>query len=178
MGISLAIRCRGRPFSRPPEELVSAADESIEAGRISGERQCRRARPRRYRGNVVTLDDVARMAAELPEVTEGERHGNRTWFVAGKAFAWDRPFSKADIRRFGDQAPPDGPILAVRVGDLGEKEAVLAANPDAFFTIPHFDGYSAVLIQLPKVSARALRDAITDGWLACAPPALVRRFER
>jgi hypothetical protein len=64
------------------------------------------------------------------------------------------------------------------VEDLGEKEAVLAANPDAFFTIPHFDGYSAVLIQLPKVSARALRDAITDGWLACAPPALARRLER
>lgn len=53
--------------------------------------------------------------------------------------------------------------------DLGEKEAVLAANADAFFTIPHFDGYSAVLIQLRKVSAKALRDAITDGWLACAP---------
>jgi len=127
---------------------------------------------------MATLDDVARMAAGLPEVTEGERYGNRTWLVDGKAFAWDRPFSKADIRRFGDQVPPDGPILAVRVGDLAEKEAVLAANPDAFFTIPHFDGYSAVLIQLPKVSARALRDAITDAWLACAPPALSRRFER
>jgi hypothetical protein len=121
---------------------------------------------------VATIDDVARMAAELPEVTEGERHGNRTWYVGGKAFAWDRPFSKADIRRFGEQAPPDGPILAVRVEDLSEKEAVLAANPDAFFTIPHFDGYPAVLIQLPEVSARALRDALTDGWLACAPPAL------
>ena len=127
---------------------------------------------------MATLDDVARMAASLPEVTEGERYGNRTWLVGGKAFAWDRPFSKADIRRFGDQVPPDGPILAVRVGDLGEKEAVLAANPDAFFSIPHFDGYFAILIQLPKVSAPALRDAITDGWLACAPPALARRFER
>ena len=121
---------------------------------------------------MATLDDVARMALELPEVTEGERYGNRTWYVSGRAFAWDRPFSKADIRRFGGQAPPDGPILAVRVEDLGEKEAVLAAHPDAFFTIPHFDGYSAVLIQLPEVSARALRDALTDGWLACAPPAL------
>jgi hypothetical protein len=128
---------------------------------------------------VATIDDVALMAMELPEVTEGERHGHRTWFVAGKAFAWERPFSKADIKRFGDQSPPGGPILAVRVEDLGEKEAVLAANPGAFFTIPHFDGYSAVLIRLPRVSAQALRDAVSDGWLACAPPRLAKQhFER
>ncbi|HEY1673889.1 MAG TPA: MmcQ/YjbR family DNA-binding protein [Streptosporangiaceae bacterium] len=122
------------------------------------------------------LDDVTRLAAGLPEVSEGERHGNRTWFVAGKAFAWDRPFSKADIRRFGDETPPEGPILAVRVEDLGEKEAVLAAHPEAFFTIPHFDGYSAVLVQLRLVSEQALREAITDGWLACAPPKLAQQY--
>jgi hypothetical protein len=125
---------------------------------------------------VVDLDEVARLALELPEVTQGERHGNRTWSVAGKAFAWERPFSKADIRRFGDARPPDGPILAVRVEDLSEKEAVLAANGEAFFTIPHFDGYSAVLIQLKSVTKRALREAIVDGWLACAPPDLANAY--
>ena len=132
----------------------------------------------RYGTRVATLDDVTRLASGLPEVSEGERHGNRTWFVAGKAFAWDRPFSKADIRRYGDETPPEGPILAVRVEDLGEKEAVLAAHPEAFFTIPHFDGYSAVLIQLRLVGDQALREAITDGWLACAPPKLAQQYLR
>jgi hypothetical protein len=125
---------------------------------------------------MATIDDAGRMALKLPEATEGERRGDRTWYVAGKGFAWERPFSKADIKRFGDATPPAGPILAVRVADLTEKEAMLASNPKAFLTIPHFDGYAAILIQLKKVTNKALNEAIIDGWLACAPSPLARRY--
>ncbi|HVX20484.1 MAG TPA: hypothetical protein VHB02_03985 [Acidimicrobiales bacterium] len=123
-----------------------------------------------------TFDDVARLALALPAATEGDRRGQRTWFVAGKGFAWERPFTKADLRRFGDATPPAGPILAVRTADLADKEAVLAANPRTFFTIAHFDGFAAVLVRLRLVGRRALGEALVDGWLACAPPTLARQY--
>jgi hypothetical protein len=128
---------------------------------------------------MVTLERVAELALALPEVTEGERHGKRSWDVAGKGFAWERPFSKADIRRFGDETPPPPlPILAVRTADLAEKEALLAANPQALFTIPHFNGYAAVLIELRKATVRTVRETLLDGWLACAPAPLAEAYLR
>jgi hypothetical protein len=122
---------------------------------------------------MATLRDVERIIAGLPEVLEGERFGHRTWSVGGqkkpKAFAWERPYSKADLKRFGDETPPDGDILAVTTADLGEKEALLAAHPGMLFTIEHFNGFAAVLVHLKKTTVKALREVIEDGWLACAP---------
>jgi len=118
---------------------------------------------------MATLDDVASLATALPEVVEGERHDARAWSVNGKTFSWERGFSKADLKRYGDQGPPAGPILALSVADLSEKEAVLAAGKPGFFTIPHFNGYSAVLVQLTQVRTDALREAVVDAWLVFAP---------
>jgi hypothetical protein len=126
---------------------------------------------------MATIDDVARLAALLPEVTDGEdKWGHRAWSVAGNGFAWERPFSKADIKRYGSDTPPGGPILALRVADLAEKEAILATGTPGFFTIPHFNGYKAYLVQLNAVAEAALREAIEDAWLSQASPALADQY--
>ena len=128
---------------------------------------------------MATLEEAAALAAALPEVVEGEDkhgHGHRTWAVDGAVFAWERPFSKADIKRYGSETPPAGPILAVRVADLAEKEAILAAGTPGFFTIQHFNGFKAYLIQLDVVSGADLAEAIRDAWLSQAPPPLVAAY--
>jgi hypothetical protein len=53
---------------------------------------------------------------------------------------------------------------------------VLAAQRQAFFTIPHFDGYAALLIQLNVLTKRPVREALVDGWLACAPRNLTDQY--
>ena len=125
---------------------------------------------------MASIEDASQIASELPGVTTGTSYGNHAWFVGKKVFAWLRPFSKADLRRFGDAPVPAGPIFAVRVGGLSEKDALLAKRTRGVFTIPHFDGYVAVLIQLEVVAARVLRRLITDAWLACADPTTVAGF--
>jgi len=128
---------------------------------------------------MATLEDAALLIARLPEVVEGEDkhgHGHRTWAVGGKVFAWERPFSKADIKRYGDEVPPEGPILALTVPDLAEKEAILATGSPGFFTIAHFNGYKAYLIQLQVADPADLEEAITDAWLSQAPPALAAEY--
>jgi hypothetical protein len=127
----------------------------------------------------ITFEAAAGLAARLPEVTEDEDkhgHGHRTWAVDGKMFAWERPFSKADIKRYGTQLPPEGPILALRVADLAEKEAILAAGTPGFFTIPHFNGFKAYLIQLQAAEFADVAEAVIDAWLSQAPPSLAAAY--
>nr|WP_246349201.1 hypothetical protein [Nesterenkonia xinjiangensis] len=124
-----------------------------------------------------TVDDVRSLASTLPDVVEGTYRGHPKWSVLNAAFAWERPFTQADIRRFGDETPPSGPILAVRVEDLDEKDAVLASGVPGLFSTPHFDGHPSVLIQLETIDPDDLRVALEDAWFACAPADLAEEFQ-
>jgi hypothetical protein len=108
------------------------------------------------------FEDVEAIVAKLPDVELGTSWGNRTYAVGKKAFAWRRPFSKADLKRFGDETPPQGDILGVKVENLDEKDALLSMDLPGFFTIEHFNGYPAVLIELRKARAKDVRTALTE----------------
>jgi hypothetical protein len=120
----------------------------------------------------MTLDAVDALATGLPGVSVSAKYGHRTWMVGDKVFAWQRPFSKADLKRFGDDTPPAGEILAVRVESLDAKDVLLAMGLPGFFTIPHFNGYAAILIALQRARAKDVRAAVMDAFasVAATPP--------
>jgi hypothetical protein len=110
----------------------------------------------------MTFAEVAAYLKPMAGVTVGAKWGNKTWMVGDTGFAWERPLSKADLKRYGDQTPPTGEILAVRVANLDAKDALLAIAPPGFFTIPHFNGYAAVLIVLKEARAKDVRAVLLD----------------
>lgn len=117
-------------------------------------------------------EDVARVAAALPETSQTSP---RTWRVRKKLVAWERPLRKADLEALGDDAP-DGEILGARVADEGVKWALIADNPDVYFTTPHFDGYPAILVRLAAIGVPELTELITESWLTQAPKTMANEF--
>jgi hypothetical protein len=120
-------------------------------------------------------DDVQRFALALPETSERVSRGTRQWLVKDKLVVWERPLRRADFEALGDSAP-DGPILGARVEHLVAKEALLADDPDVYFTTPHFDGYPAVLVRLDRIAAEDLEELIVEAWLARAPKRLAKAY--
>src|SRR5262245_47702403 len=116
---------------------------------------------------MATQADVRRIALKLPGVCEA---GDRFAFSVEnrgkqKGFAW------VWLERTAPKSPrvPRPDVLAVRVKDQAEKAALLAGDPDVFFTEPHYNGFPAVLVRLPKVSRAQLRGLLERAWRCQAP---------
>ena len=104
---------------------------------------------------MATEDDVRRIALSLPETTEKPWFGSPGYRVKDKGFLRIRSEAEGG--------------LVVFVGDLAEKEALLASDEAKFFTTPHYDGYPTVLVHLGAVDVDELRELITDSWIVKAP---------
>jgi hypothetical protein len=127
-----------------------------------------------------TIDDVRSLALALPgarESVDGHR-GGATWRTDAGVFVWERGPTKADLGKLAELGRewPGGPVVAVRTEGLDGKEALLGSFPGIFFTIPHFDGYPAVLVRLDRIDVGQLREVITDAWLLKVPKRAAREW--
>lgn len=123
-----------------------------------------------------SVEDVHEIARSLPEVTYGT--------------SWNRPAYKVRDTWFVIFRGPRKDAVDPETGELledvlvfvtpGREETESLVQSDLpFFTTPHFDGYSAVLVRiahLPRVSRGLLAEVITDAWLARAPKRLARAW--
>jgi hypothetical protein len=120
-------------------------------------------------------DDVRHVALSLPEVTEAEDRFAFSVPNRGKqnAFVWvwmERVHPKK-------ARVPNAEVIAVRVADRAEKEALLASDGDVYFTEPHYNGFPAVLVRLASIPRDQLTELITDAWRCRAPKELVATFD-
>jgi hypothetical protein len=112
---------------------------------------------------MATLEDAHRIASALAEATSDA--GGFAYRVDGKLFTW------IWMERVQPKRPrvPNPAVIAIRVADETEKQAMLALDPEVFFTEPHYDGYPAVLIRLPAIDEVLLEKVIGDAWRLRAP---------
>jgi len=125
---------------------------------------------------MATWEDVQRIAEALPETDEKPgREGLRQWRVRAKSFVWERPLRRSDLAALG-AAAPDGPVLCAYVPDVGAKEALVADDPDVYFTTPHFNGFPAVLVRLDDIELPDLTELLVEAWLLRAPKRLAADY--
>jgi hypothetical protein len=124
---------------------------------------------------MATQEDVRRIALSLPEAFQEDEgfafavlnKGNK------KGFAW------VWMERVVEKKPrvPNPKVIAIRVGGESEKQILLAADGEKFFTESHYNGFPAILVRLPAIEPDELAELLTDGWRCQAPAALVQQFD-
>lgn len=129
---------------------------------------------------MATVDDVREIALALPGVQEvvNGHTGEAAWRLKSGQVAWLRGPRATDLRQFDElgRSWPDGVVIGVRTAGLEEKEALLAAERDVLFTIPHFDGYPAVLVRLDAIDRERLAELLTDAWLSRVPARAAKQW--
>lgn len=124
---------------------------------------------------MVDWSDVRRVALSLPET--GDERGGLSFFV--RAGAKEKRFAWVWLERLEPKKArvPNPDVLAVRVASDDDKKAMIAVEPEKFFTEPHYNGYPAVLVRLDRVDEDELEALLREAWRCQAPKALLKRLE-
>jgi hypothetical protein len=119
--------------------------------------------------------ELEAFALTLPETTTGPSYGGAPALrVNKKMFARLRGEMADHVDDLTGE--PYGDVLMVGVEDLGEKEALLAADPRAYFTIAHYDGYPAVLVRLAFANLDELQELLVQAWVRAAPKRALKAY--
>lgn len=133
-------------------------------------------RPRR-----ATLADLHALCLSLPEVEQGTSWGDRPTYLVRqrpkpRGFVLERePRHDAIDPATGEEYQD---LLVIRTANAEDK-AALVESDGPFFTIDHFRGYNAVLLQQSRVGeldVDELREVLTEAWVAVAPKSLAKKF--
>jgi hypothetical protein len=111
---------------------------------------------------MATESDVREIALSLPATEERPSYGTPGFRVRDRLFA-----------RLRDE----NEVLVVWCADEGEKELLIGAEPEKFFTTPHYDGHASVLVRLSAVDRDELAELLTDAWRVRAPQRLVAALD-
>ena len=136
----------------------------------------RTARSRTARSRQARPSDIGELALALPETAEAIVWGDRPAYqVRGKSFVIYRDARPDALDTDGERLPD---VVVFSCSSAEEKEGLLASGPP-WFTTPHFDGYSSILVRLSelgKVTLDELAEVVEDAWLARAPKRLAKEW--
>jgi hypothetical protein len=113
---------------------------------------------------MVTLDQLRKTALSLPEVTEKPCFGTPAWYVRKKIIA-----------RFREEE--GGADTFVVKCEMGERDALVEAEPKKFSVTDHYRNYPMVIVRMKAVGVVEVRELLTEGWRCCAPKKLVAEFD-
>ncbi len=124
---------------------------------------------------MTTFAHVEAFGLTLPETTSTPSYGGAPALRVNK-----RMFARLRGEMADDLDPltgaPYGEVLMVGVADLGEKDALLAADDRVYFTVPHYDGYPAVLVRLALADVEELHELLVEAWMRTAPKRALKAY--
>lgn len=123
---------------------------------------------------MATQADVRRIAMSLPAVQEGD--GDFSFGVVsngkskGIVWSWKERLEPKKAR------VESSTVVGIRVDGEAGKQMLIDADPDKFFTEPHYNGFPAILVRLPAIGVDELRELVLDAWRIQAPKTLVKAW--
>jgi hypothetical protein len=118
---------------------------------------------------MATMKDLDKLALAMPGATKDvSEDGRPTYSVDGKMFCFHRGPRPDAVDETGERMTD---VLVFRLDGPEAKELALADPRGIFFTTPHWNGYSAVLMRIPRleeIDRAELRDLVVEAWLTRA----------